>query len=79
MSILTKMHYFHSSIFKNRRRLSIQKCIFIGIFTLEWVLNVITKVDYILSFFWLDLIATISFIQDIDWVMTPVLGYGSAR
>ena len=24
MSILTKMHYFHSSIFKNRRRLCIQ-------------------------------------------------------
>lgn len=47
------------------------------LFALEWVLNIIAKKDYSLSFyFWLDLIATISLIQDIDYIMNPLLGFG---
>ena len=86
MSILTIYALFSSDIQAAFLRIEVDyafniiQCILVGIFTLEWVLNIIAKVDYILSFFfWLDLIATISLIQDIDWVMNPVLGYGSAR
>ena len=86
MSILTIYALFSSDIQAAFLRIEVDyafniiQCILVGIFTLEWILNIIAKVDYIFSFFfWLDLIATISLIQDIDWVMNPVLGYGSAR
>ena len=47
-----------------------------GIFFLEWLLNIYAKNDYFLSFFfWLDLIATVSLIQDIDYIMNPIMGY----
>ena len=56
------------------------QCILLAIFAIEWVLNIIAKKDYIWSFFfWLDLISTISLIQDIDWIMNPLLGYSSNR
>ena len=28
---------------------------------------------------WLDLVDTISLLQDLDWVINPIMGYGSAR
>jgi len=56
------------------------QCILLAIFAIEWILNIIAKKDYIWSFFfWLDLISTISLIQDIDWIMNPLLGYSSNR
>ena len=56
------------------------QCVLLGIFSIEWILNIIAKKDYIWSFFfWLDLISTISLIQDIDWIMNPLLGYSSNR
>ena len=56
------------------------QCVLLAIFSIEWILNIIAKKDYIWSFFfWLDLISTISLIQDIDWIMNPLLGYSSNR
>ena len=51
--------------------------ILLGLFAIEFVLACIAKPEYPLSFFfWLDLIATVSMIQDIDWIMFPIMGYG---
>ena len=56
--------------------LNVIQCILLGIFAIEIVLACIGKPDYPLSFFfWLDLIATVSMIQDIDWIMEPIMGY----
>ncbi len=86
MSILTIYALFSSDFQSAFLRTKVDyafnviQCILVGIFFLEWVLNIISKVDYTWSFFfWLDLVATVSIVQDIDWVMNPVLGYGSAR
>jgi class 3 adenylate cyclase len=57
---------------------NICQCIIFGVFLLEFILNCIAKNDYLFSFFFfLDLIATISLVQDIDWIINPVLGYSS--
>ena len=86
MSILTIYALFAADVQAAWLRVNIDygfnviQCILIGIFTLEWVLNIIAKIDYIWSFFfWLDLVATISLLQDLDWVINPLMGYGSAR
>ena len=86
MSILTIYALFSSDIQAAFLRTKVDyafnviQCILVGIFFLEWVLNIISKVDYTWSFFfWLDFVATVSLVQDIDWVMNPILGYGSAR
>lgn len=56
---------------------NIVQCILLFFFFAEFILNCISKPEYPLSFFfWLDLIATISLIQDIDYVMDPLMGYG---
>ena len=56
--------------------LNIILSILLGIFVIEFVLACIAKPEYPLSFFfWLDLIATVSMIQDIDWIMFPIMGY----
>jgi hypothetical protein len=44
-------------------------------FSVEIILASISKEDYFLGFyFWLDLIATISLISDIGWIMDAMLG-----
>ena len=56
---------------------NIIQCILLAFFGIEFILNCIAKEDYALGFFfWLDLIATISIIQDIDYIMDPIMGYG---
>jgi hypothetical protein len=45
------------------------------IFTLEVVLTAIAKKDYLWSFFfWLDVISTISLLEDVTWMFNPLLG-----
>ena len=59
---------------------NICQCIILGIFLIEFILNCLAKKDYLFSFFfYLDLIATISIIQDIDWFINPILGYSSNK
>ena len=49
-------------------------------FLIEISLASFAQKDYINSFFfWLDLIATISLIQEIDWIFTPLLNIGSSH
>ncbi len=86
MSIITIYALFSADIQAAWLRIEVDyafnviQCLLVAIFTLEWILNIISKIDYPWSFFfWLDFIATVSLIQDIDWVMNPILGYGSAR
>jgi hypothetical protein len=86
MSIITIYALFSADIQAACLRVEVDyafnviQCLLVAIFTLEWILNIISKIDYPWSFFfWLDFIATVSLIQDIDWVMNPILGYGSAR
>ena len=86
MSILTVYALFAADIQAAWCRVNIDygfnvlQCILIGIFFLEWILNIVSKIDYTWSFFfWLDLVATISLLQDLDWVINPIMGYGSAR
>ena len=86
MSILTVYALFAADIQAAWCRVNIDygfnvlQCILIGIFLLEWIFNIISKIDYTWSFFfWLDLVATISLLQDLDWVINPIMGYGSAR
>jgi len=86
MSIITIYALFSADIQAAWLRIEVDyafnviQCLLVAIFSLEWILNIISKIDYLWSFFfWLDFIATVSLIQDIDWVMNPILGYGSAR
>lgn len=59
---------------------NIIQCAMLGIFTLEWILNIIAKKNYVFSFFfWLDLLSTISLFQDIDYIMNPIMGYGPTK
>ena len=56
--------------------LNVIQCILFVLFGIEIVLASIGKPEYLLSFFfWLDLIATLSMIEDIDWIMEPIMGY----
>jgi hypothetical protein len=44
-------------------------------FTIEIVLNSISREDYFLGFFfWLDLISTVSLITDIGWIWDEITG-----
>ena len=86
MSVLTLFALFASDIKAAWLRkevdeaFNIIQCILIGIFGVEFILNCIAKKDYLLSFFfWLDLISTVSIIQDIDYIMNPILGYGPQK
>ena len=86
MSILTIWALFASDIcyaflsIKVDDAFNIIQCILLGLFSLEFILTCISKEDYIFSFFfWLDLISTISLIQDIDYVMNPIMGYGPIK
>ena len=55
---------------------NIIQCIILFIFTLEFILNCLSKENYLFTFFYyLDFISTISLIQDIDYVMNPFMGY----
>ena len=55
---------------------NIMEIILLVIFSLELILSVLAKDGYLNSFFfWLDLISTVSMIQDIDYIMNPILGY----
>ena len=83
-SLLTIIVLFASDIQIAFLRVEVDKtfnicqCIILGIFLLEFILNCLAKKDYLFSFFfYLDLIATISLIQDIDWIINPILGYSS--
>ena len=83
-SLLTIIVLFASDIQIAFLRVEVDKtfnicqCIILGIFLLEFILNCLAKKDYLFSFFfYLDLIATISIIQDIDWIINPILGYSS--
>ena len=56
--------------------LNVIQCTLLVLFAIEIILACIGKPEYVLSFFfWLDLIATISMIEDIDWIMEPIMGY----
>ena len=86
MSILTIWALFASDIcyaflsIKVDDAFNIIQCILLGLFSLEFILTCISKEDYIFSFFfWLDLISTISLIQDIDYIMNPIMGYGPIK
>ena len=86
MSILTIWALFASDIcyaflsIKVDEAFNIIQCILLGLFSLEFFLTCISKENYICSFFfWLDLISTISLIQDIDYVMNPIMGYGPIK
>ena len=86
MSVLTLFALFASDIKAAWLRIEVDEafniiqCILIGIFGIEFILNCIAKKDYLLSFFfWLDLISTVSIIQDIDYIMNPILGYGPQK
>ena len=83
MSLCTLFALFASDIKAAWLRIEVDEafniiqCILLGLFGIEFILNCIAKKDYSLSFFfWLDLISTISIIQDIDYIMNPILGYG---
>lgn len=83
MSILTLWALFMTDIqtawisIEVDEAFNIIQCILLAFFGIEFILNCIAKEDYALSFFfWLDLIATISIIQDIDYIMDPIMGYG---
>lgn len=46
----------------------------IGIFSMEIILNCLARNDYIFSFFfWLDIIGTISLIQDVSFMFDPLI------
>jgi hypothetical protein len=54
------------------------QCILLCLFTIEIILNCVAKDGYIWSFFfWLDIIATLSLIQDINFIFQPMLNAGS--
>ena len=75
----TDINYAFLSI-KVDEAFNIIQCILLGLFSLEFILTCIAKENYIFTFFfWLDLISTISLIQDIDYVMNPIMGYGPIK
>lgn len=83
MSLCTLFALFASDIKAAWLRIEVDEafniiqCTLLGLFGIEFILNCIAKKDYTLSFFfWLDLISTVSIIQDIDYIMNPILGYG---
>ena len=48
-------------------------CVSFALFTLEIILNSVVDDDFKYSFFfWLDIIATLSLIPDIDWISSPL-------
>lgn len=52
--------------------------IMLGLFTIEIIITCIAKEGYIWSFFfWLDIVATISLIQDISFIFDPIINSGS--
>lgn len=54
--------------------IDIMQCLMFAMFTLEIVLTAIAKEGYIFSFFfWLDVISTISLIQDIAFIFDPLM------
>ncbi|OMJ76643.1 hypothetical protein SteCoe_23946 [Stentor coeruleus] len=54
-------------------------CCALSFFSIEMIMSFIFKPDYRWSFyFWLDLIATLSIIPDIDWAWNPIVGIGSS-
>ena len=82
MSILTIWALFASDIcyaflsIKVDEAFNIIQCILLGLFSLEFILTCISKENYMFSFFFfLDFISTVSLIQDIDYVMDPIMGY----
>ena len=82
MSLLTIWALFASDIeyaFLSKKvdySFNIIQIFILCIFTMEFILNCISKNFYIFSFFfYLDLISTISLIQDIDYIMDPFMGY----
>ena len=86
MSILTIWALFASDIeyaFLSKKvdyAFNVIQIIIFCIFTLEFILTCITKNYYIFSFFfYLDLISTISLIQDIDYIMNPFMGYSPVQ
>lgn len=47
-------------------------------FIIELILSSVAKTGYLNSFFfWLDLVATVSLIMEIDWIFLPMIGQGS--
>ena len=82
MSLLTIWALFASDIeyaFLSKKvdySFNIIQIFILCIFIMEFILNCISKNFYIFSFFfYLDLISTISLIQDIDYIMDPFMGY----
>jgi len=56
------------------------QCVIMSIFTIEIITNSIAKENYIGSFFfWLDIIATVSLVQDISFIFDPILGFSSSN
>jgi hypothetical protein len=50
---------------------------FLFLFLFEIFMTVFAKKDYSGSFFfWLDIVATISMVQDIDWMFLPLMNIG---
>jgi hypothetical protein len=50
----------------------------LSIFTLEILFTCIAKEGYINSFFfWLDVISTVSIIQDIGFIFDPLINFGN--
>jgi hypothetical protein len=55
----------------------VQTCLFC-IFSLEIILTCLCKEEYLCSFFfWLDIIATLSLLQDISFIFDPILAIGN--
>lgn len=55
------------------------QCILFCLFTFEIILTCLCKDDYIFSFFfWLDVISTLSLIQDISFIFDKILDSGTA-
>ncbi len=54
--------------------IDIGQCISFGLFIVEIILSCICKENYLFSFFfWLDVIATLSLIQDISFIFNPMI------
>lgn len=86
MSILTLYTLFFADIQAAWLRIEVDEasniiqCLALVFFGSEFILNCVAKLDYFLGFFfWLDLIATVSLILDIDYIMDPIMGYGPTR
>jgi hypothetical protein len=47
------------------------------IFAFEIIITVIAKRDYPNSFFfWLDIVGTVTIVQDVDWIIDPLMNIG---